>query len=155
MIDKNKLLNLVVTELGRAVEQMDQATDAQRLDVSKQEGAMQSRYDTHRIEGSWLADAMQVRRDELTRQLRLARSYRLADSAHAHVCEGSLAYLLIRGNRAVYFVLPFAAGHELVLDGEEVTVVSPDSPLARELLGKVRSDRVAFRGQIVELEDVK
>ena len=154
MIDKSELLAHVVSQLGEVVEQMDHAADAQRLDVSKQEGAMQSRYDTHRIEGSWLADAMHIRRDELKQQLRRAQAYGLPSSPRRVVCEGALVYVRFSGVRTAYFILPFAGGCELVVDDEEITVISPDAPIAQQLLGRLPGEKVPFRNQIVQIEEV-
>jgi hypothetical protein len=51
-----------------------------------------------------------------------------------------------RGSAAAawYFLAPKAGGTEVELDGMEVTVITPQSPLGRELMGKRRGDRVAI-----------
>jgi len=153
MLNKMKLLNEIRSSLGVALDGMAEATEAQRTDAASQEGAMQSRYDTMRIEGSWLADAMHTREQNLKKEARRAETYSLPQTED-RVVEGSLVRVRTGNLATLYFVLPFAAGYESEVAGEELLVVTPRSPLAQELMGKRRGETARFRNQLLEIDEV-
>jgi len=153
MLNKTTLLNEIRSRLGVSLDGMAVATEAQRTDAASQEGAMQSRYDTMRIEGSWLADAMHTREEELKKEARSAERYTLPET-NGRVVEGSLVRVRNGSLATLYFVLPFAAGYESEVAGEELLVVTPRSPLAQELLGKRQGETARFRNQLLEIDEV-
>ena len=50
------------------------------------------------------------------------------------------------GGRAVYFLLPVAGGETVEVDGREVLVVTPASPIGEAMVGAVRGDDLEVRG---------
>jgi len=50
------------------------------------------------------------------------------------------------GGRAVYFLAPVAGGEAVEIDGREVLVVTPASPIGEAMVGAVRGDDLEVRG---------
>jgi transcription elongation GreA/GreB family factor len=65
----------------------------------------------------------------------------------AVIALGALVELSARGRSAWYFLGPRAGGLELRIDDREILVLTPQSPLGRQLLGKRVGDLVQMAGR--------
>lgn len=155
MMDKREVLKEVVASLERQHALMAAAARGQVDDVSKQASAMQSRYDTFRIEGSWVADGMHGREAELSRELTMAQNYAPPVANGGKIGEGNLVKLHYGDEMTNFLILPFAGGQEIDLQGEIFMIITPQSPIAAELWGKKTGAIISFRGRIIEIVEVQ
>lgn len=116
--------------------------------------------DTRKIELSYLAAGQAARAHELESAVALlaALPLRTFDDEDA-LAAGALVELDVEGKAQCVFIAPAGGGRKLALDGGEVSVVTPQSPLGGGLLGKRVGDsfelRVAGRVRDVEIVGVK
>ena len=116
------------------------AAEATTHTEAKQEG----KYDTRAIEASYLAGAQAERLAEL--DLRILALERLTFT------EGPNSYLVKitslvcvsdeEGDKRWYMILPGAAGVNVRILASDVTILSPESNLGTELLGKMQGEDV-------------
>ena len=55
---------------------------------------------------------------------------------------GAYVELEQKGQRDAYFIGPKAGGTELDFDGQEVLVITPQSPLGAQLVGRKQGDQL-------------
>lgn len=149
MHTKNDIREAVVQKLRRDVEHLTASLQRARQEVIEAPGRMQTRYDSARTELAWVADGLAKRLDEAQRALRNMEAIRL-DVPHSHVDIGALA--MVRdgdgpavSNASLYMLVPNGGGMEFSVDGARITVISPESPLGRALLGASAGSIVTIR----------
>lgn len=57
---------------------------------------------------------------------------------------GALVELKGRRERLLFLIGPSAGGTEVTVDGVEITVLTPQSPLGQQLMGRRTGDRVTL-----------
>ena len=94
--------------------------------------------DTRAIEAGYLARGLAGRVETLQEDLLALQRMEVRDfGADEPVALGALVEVeRAGGGRAVYFLLPVAGGETVEVDGREVLVVTPASPLGRQLVGQ-------------------
>jgi transcription elongation GreA/GreB family factor len=149
MQTKNDIREAVVQKLRRDVQNLTEGLQRARQEVIDSPGRMQTRYDSSRTELAWVADGLAKRLDEAQRALRNMEAIRL-DVPRSHVEVGALAMVADGDVPAVahanfYMLVPNGGGMEVSVDGARITVISPESPLGRALLGASAGSVVMIR----------
>lgn len=147
-MNKSTLRDAILEKLRGELAQQTAAAQLARDEAISEESRPENKYDTHSQEAAYLAEG----------QARLARE--IADnmaqysalpmppfSSDAAIALGAIVEL--RGAKAStwYFVGPRGGGIAVAVDGREVMVVTPQSPLGRQLLGKHVGDEVIGPGK--------
>lgn len=143
-MNKALLRQQVLAQLAATLHQAEQAALTAYEAATHEENIAENKYDTLGLEASYLA-AGQARRVEEIRQaisqwtqLQL-RAY---DDQHG-IQLGALVWLSdAQGSEQWLFIGPEGAGMKLSLDGQQVQVISPRSPLGQRLLGCTVGDTV-------------
>lgn len=136
-MNKPALISEIISRLATEVAQYQQAALATHADATNEENKAEDKYDTRGLEASYLALG-QSRQAEEAAQARHAyealvpRDFTIGDP----VSLGAFVTLEARnGKLSHYFVGPRAGGMELTVDGKQLLVITPQSPLGRQLLG--------------------
>lgn len=117
------------------------------------EGANQSRYDTHKVEGSWLANSLSKRVRSLEQQLMAAKRVPREDGlSPARI--GSLITYRLGDTEGGIYLLPFSQGETIDYDGVQILSLSPVSPLGQLFVGVEPDDTVTFRDRKYGVSDV-
>lgn len=106
--------------------------DATTHDDARSEG----KYDTRAIESGYLAGAQRNRLIDLEQKIKYIESLQLGKEVHSEVQKFSLLKL---GHRHV-FIVPYVGGFTVEEDGVRVSVISPETPLAKSLMGLAVGD---------------
>lgn len=104
--------------------------------------------DTRAIEAGYLARGLAGRVETLQEEQLALQRMEVRDFGADHpVALGALVEVeRAGGGRAVYFLLPVAGGETVEVDGREVRVVTPASPIGEAMVGAVRGDDLEVRG---------
>ncbi len=145
-IDKRELFNLVIENIEMSLLEIKGYFEGSKKDVIEAEGRMKTRYDTTRTERAWLADAYSKRYEETLLQLDLLRKFDLplkkdCVQIGSFVCLENLADI----KHSYYFILPVAGGMKLECKRKEITVISPQAPLTKLILGKNLYDEISLK----------
>ncbi len=108
-MEKKALLERIVDRLDTELSEMKRTTNENIKDVQLQASAMQSRYDTFRIEGSWKTDGLRQRIAEKCRGLYVAQRFVFPLMAEP-ITVGSLVFTVSNSSSAKYLILPFCGG---------------------------------------------
>ena len=144
-MDKSSLLSAIVGEITSALNNSLAAAEEARATATNKENAAENRYDTLGLEAAYLAHGQSERVLQLEKDLAeyVFLRDRLLD--HAIVEVGSLLRLeKDAGESRFLFIGPASGGLVVSIDGVVVTVITPDSPLGKALLGAGIDDDVSI-----------
>lgn len=143
-MDKSLLIKKLVAQLDAELDRYTQAARAAQADATDDQSRAENKYDTRGLEASYLAHG-QSRQAMETAQAReqFAALEQRDFSPGDPVGIGALVELAGGGESAFYFVGPSAGGMEILHEGREVFVVTGQSPLGRQLIGKRAGERLA------------
>ncbi|TGU74514.1 transcription elongation factor GreAB [Geomonas terrae] len=121
-----------------------------------EENIPDNKYDTLSLEASYVAQGQANRAQEIKRALQAYRGLSLQPfDASAEIRLTALVTLEgDDGALKTVFIGPQEGGLKLLLDGEEVLVITPSSPMGRELIGKSLGDTVEIGSASYEIVDL-
>lgn len=133
MVSKSAIINQVIKHLGAELDNLAGASRAMHADASDEQNRPEDQYDTRGLETAYLASS-QARQATATEEALVAyQSLTLAKfTATTPIAISALVELEARGERLFYFIGPKSGGIEV----KDVLVVTPESPIGKELLGR-------------------
>jgi hypothetical protein len=139
-LDKRALVDLIIAHLTAELGRFANAARSAQAEATNEQSKAENKYDTRGLEASYLAhgQSRQARETEVARQ-QFANLALRDFGAEDAVDLGALVEL----DGTLYFIGPSAGGTEVMHEGREVLVITPQSPLGQQLIGKRRGDRVA------------
>jgi transcription elongation GreA/GreB family factor len=144
-MNKQIVIQAIVAALAAELDVYLKAADASRAEATHESSKAENKYDTRGLEASYLARGQSRQITEL--KLAISDFEKLAGKGCATgepVDVGSLVKLSEGKDRAVYFIGPRAGGTEVTVDGQEVLVITPQSPLGSQLMGRKEGDAVTL-----------
>ncbi|HIE88788.1 MAG TPA: transcription elongation factor GreAB, partial [Gammaproteobacteria bacterium] len=135
-MDKSLLLDAIVGEITSALNNSLAAAEEARATATNKENAAENKYDTLGLEAAYLAHGQSERVVQLEKDLAVYVSLREHLKDHAIVEVGSVLKLEHETGEARFlFIGPASGGLVVSINGVTVTVITPDSPLGKALLG--------------------
>lgn len=151
-MNKNVLRAAIIERLQSDMAQQTAAAQLARDEAISEESRPESKYDTHSQEAAYLAEAQARIANEISQSLSYYTSLPMpAFAAGAPIATGALVTLGSGSARRVYFVGARAGGLEVCCEGIEILVITPQSPLGRELVGRGPGDTVKLPGRAAPL----
>lgn len=130
---KSALLARIVAQLQSELESLTAAALATHAEATDEQNKAENKYDTRGLEASYLAHGQSKAAQEAAQAVAQFQALSPRDfSPHEPIGLGALVAL---EGGARYFVGPRAGGTEVVHEGATVMVITPQSPLGRQLLG--------------------
>lgn len=144
-MDKSLLLDAIVGEITSALNNSLAAAEEARATATNKENAAENKYDTLGLEAAYLAHGQSERVVQLEKDLAVYVSLREHLKDHAIVEVGSVPKLEHETGEARFlFIGPASGGLVVSINGVTVTVITPDSPLGKALLGGGVDDDVSI-----------
>jgi len=139
--DKSLVRDALAAALERALQTMLQAARATREGAIHEDSRAEGDKDMRSTEQSYLARGQAMRVEDLAEQLQRLAGFSLQRfNSDAAIGAGALVLVEVDDAPRVFFVMPHGGGNVLRVDGVEVTVVTPSSPVGQALLGKQAGD---------------
>jgi transcription elongation GreA/GreB family factor len=136
------LKNEIDLQLKLAVESVQNTLSAATHEESKPE----NKYDTRGLEASYLARAQSERVLDLKSLSTIISSLRIRDfKPDQPIAITALVNLETNGKTSWVLILPKGGGHSFQCDGNTIKVITPDSPLGSQLIGKYVDDVVEIK----------
>ena len=156
-MDKAQFFQCLLSTLRKEVHNaVNAAKDAAEY-ATNEESRAQSQWDTQGLEASYLAagQASQARQwADAIENLQSEREDLL--KSNSNVCLGALFSCSFGDCVEYFFFAGTAGGQSILLDGQEVTVITAQSPLAGRLMGLKAGDSFSMpngsSGQILTIE---
>jgi transcription elongation GreA/GreB family factor len=142
--EKRRLIKILLNITNkRKVQALNCYKDTQDR-ANEAEGAMQSRYDTFKEEGQYLAGGLKIQYDKLDSAASIIESIlkevKVKESKKVQLY--SIAYLdYDEGEKSKFFVFPVMGGEKI---DEEINIISPSSPIGKALIGKEEGGEFEF-----------
>ena len=145
---KTALREAILQQLRAELARQTNAAALARDEAISEESRAESKWDTHSQEAAYLAEGQAKLAGEVTASLELYASLPFPDlGPEDMIVLGALVELETAGKTARYFLGPRAGGLELSVNGQKLLVVTPASPLGRQLVGKRLGDTIKTTGR--------
>ena len=141
-MNKRALIKKIVTRLTEELQVYFRAAQFSRAEATHESSKAESKYDTRGLEASYLARGQSRQAAEL--EAAIAEFEKLAARKFAEgeaIGIGALVELEHGGESSFYFIGPRAGGTEVLHDKKEILVITPQSPLGEQLMGKKSGDQ--------------
>ncbi len=133
---------LIIERLAADLAVLTNAARAAHEAATHEENVPDNKYDTLSLEASYVAQGQANRAQEIRRALHAYRSLELQrfDTVATIRLTALVTLEGADGGSKTFFIGPQEGGLKLDLEGEEVVVITPGSPLGQELIGKSKGD---------------
>jgi transcription elongation GreA/GreB family factor len=142
-VDKRAIVAAIIEQLASELRVYDNAARAAHAEATHEQSRAENKYDTRSVEASYLARGQSRQAAEIVASIEEFRRMPVRDfSAEEMIDVGALVELRAGRERAFYFVAKRAGGTEVMCEENEVLVITPQSPLGQQLVGKKQGERV-------------
>lgn len=147
--DKSVLRAAIVAQLQAELHLQSTAAELAHDEAISEESRAENKYDTHSQEAAYLAEGQAKLAAEIAESVAIYQNLTLPDFPEGSpIALGALVELEAKERSSWYFLGPRAGGMELPgPDGSDVLVITPQSPLGRQLLGLSSGAAVASPGR--------
>jgi transcription elongation GreA/GreB family factor len=139
---KAQLINQVIASLTESLGVLETADRASHAEATHESSKAESKYDTRGLEAAYLAGGQARQAREIQDSIKVYQSLATRDFVRDEAIDlTALVELEIDGTRSWYFIGPKNGGLEVEHQGKEITVITPQSPLGQNLIGKKAGQR--------------
>jgi transcription elongation GreA/GreB family factor len=147
-VNKFALREAILEKLRTDLAQQTAAALLARDEAISEESRPENQYDMHSQEAAYLAEGQARLAQEIAQNIAQYTTLPVTDFApDAAVALGAIVEL--RGSKSAswYLLGPRAGGMEVQVEGHDVLVITPQSPLGRQIIGKRVGDAVRLPGR--------
>ena len=142
-MNKRVLIKKILAQLTAELEVFFRAAHTAHAEATHEQNKAENKYDTRGLEASYLAHGQSRQALETKAAITAFEQLAIRKFGAGDPIElGALVELEHQGERLRYFIGPKAGGTEVVHDGREILVITPQSPLGAQLQGKKQGDRL-------------
>jgi transcription elongation GreA/GreB family factor len=147
-VNKFALRDAILDKLRADLAQQAAAAHSARDEAISEESRPENQYDMHSQEAAYLAEGQAKLAQEIAQNIALYGALPVPVLPNdAAIALGAVIELAGGKQPMWYFLGPRAGGMEVTFDGRDVLVITPQSPLGRQLLGKHVGDSVQLPGR--------
>jgi len=140
-VNKRALIDQIIVKLQNEQTLLSQAALATHAEATNEENKAEDKYDTRGLEASYLAMGQSKAAEEAAQAVAQFSTLAVRDLKPSEpISLGALVTLGAGGRRTHYFMGPRAGGTEIECEGKTVLVITPQSPLGRQLMGRLQGD---------------
>jgi len=145
-IDKRALIQALKDELRREIGVLSAAAKDAREAATHEEAKPENDKDTRGLEAAYLAGAQAERVRELEKVVNALEFLVLRDFKDGEaIALSAIVELDLDGALSHYFLAPVGGGMRATIEGIDLQVVTPPSPMGQALVGKTVGDVVELR----------
>jgi len=142
---KTAILKAVLSELEKDLHRQQAANEQASAGATDSEARAETKWDTCGLESSYLARGHALQFKALEADIYNLRTFFLPHFSGKPIGEGALVEVEQGGEVMLFFLLPCGGGVEITVEGREITVITPESPVGAALLDKQQGDTYSFR----------
>jgi transcription elongation GreA/GreB family factor len=136
-VKKQKLVEAIIEKLREDLALYHKAATAARAEATHEQSKAENKYDTRGLEASYLARGQSRQALEITQAVEKFEKMALREfTANDPIDTGAVVELQNGKETNTYFIGPRAGGTEVTFQKREVLVITPESPLGSQLVGK-------------------
>jgi transcription elongation GreA/GreB family factor len=142
-IPKRVIVQRIIEQLTDKLATLAGASRAMHADASDEQNKAEDKYDTRGLETAYLASSQARLATETEQALAVYHRLELRKfGENVPIDVTALVELEANGTRTLYFLGPNAGGMEINHRGSEILVITTESPLGRQLVGKKAGDHL-------------
>ena len=142
-LNKRVVVKKILAKLSAELETFLRAAQSSHAEATHEQNKAEDKYDTRGLEASYLAQGQSRQAMETRAAIEAFESLALRKFEDGDPVDlGALVELEQNGERTTYFIGPKAGGTEVNHDGREILIITPQSPLGEQLLGKKHGDHL-------------
>ena len=136
-MNKPAVIAAIIAQLRSELALFTSTAQATHAEATHEENKAEDKYDTRGLEASYLAMGQLKQAGELQQAVQSFESLAVRDFASGDAISlGALVTLESGGQRAHYFIGPRAGGTEVTCEDLPILVITPQSPLGRQLMDR-------------------
>lgn len=141
-MNKMQLKKKIVAALSESLGVLDKAARASHAEATHESSKAENKYDTRGLEAAYLAGGQARQAKELLDSIATYESLAIRDFGPGDPIDlTALVEMESDGAKSWYFIGPKNGGLEVTMGRNEITVVTPQSPLGQNLIGKKAGQR--------------
>jgi transcription elongation GreA/GreB family factor len=141
-MNKKQLLKKIVEALRENLETLDKAARASHAAATHESSKAENKYDTRGLEAAYLAGGQARQAREILDSIATYESLVPRDfGPNEPIDLSAVVEMESDGAKAWFFIGPKNGGLEVKVGRREITVITPQSPLGQNLIGKKAGDR--------------
>jgi len=144
-MDKKKVFKAVFLALEEELRRQLKGQTMAAEGATHTEAKAETKWDTCGLEQSYLARGLAKQVEDLAIQFERLRGFVPPNYAGKAIGVGALVETETDGFKDLFFLLECGGGTEVEVDGREITVITPESPVGAVLLGKTMGETYSFR----------
>jgi len=142
-VNKSKLVQKIIARLVEELELYFKAARASHAEATHESSKAENKYDTRGLEASYLARGQSRQAAEIEQSIKQFEELPVRKfGADDPIDLGAFVELEGKSERSFYFIGPRAGGTEVIQEKKEVLVITPQSPLGQQLIGRKEGDRL-------------
>ena len=144
-MDKRAIIQAIIAHLSGELESYARSARATHEEATHEQSKAENKYDTRGLEASYLARGQSRQAAEVVQAV--SQFEALAPVAFGKddpIDTGALVELESGRDRLFYFMGPRAGGVEILHRRMPIVVITPQSPMGRELLGRKKGEDFEF-----------
>ena len=150
-MNKQALVASIIEALSAELENYARSARSAHAEATDEQSKAENKYDTRGLEAGYLARGQSRQAAEVAQALEQYRALPLRRfSSGAAIDLGALVRVELGHESTLYFLGPAAGGTEVTCDDQLVVVITPQSPLGRQLVGRKLGEEVAATARIGE-----
>jgi hypothetical protein len=132
--DKKSLVEKIIAQLADELESYARSARAMQAEATDEQSQPEHKYDTRGLEAAYLAHGQSRQAAETEEAIEMFRTLPLRNFGPDDAIDlSALVELEGDGRRMSYFIGPRAGGTEIESEGSTVLVITPQSPLGKQL----------------------
>jgi len=136
-MNKRAVIKKIIAKLVAELDVYLRAAQFSRAEATHESSKAENKYDTRGLEASYLARGQSKQAAELKAAIAEFETLAVKKfTADEPIDLGALVELDHDGEQGFYFIGPRAGGTEIVHDKNEILVITPQSPLGAQLVGR-------------------
>src|SRR5258708_435892 len=143
---KAQLIKQIISSLSESLGELDKAARASHEEATHESSKAESKYDTRGLEAAYLAGGQARQAKEILDSIKVYESLVVKEVATDEPIDvAALVEVDSDGIRSTFFIGPRNGGLEIEFGRKAVTVITPQSPLGQNLMGKKAGARWTAR----------
>ena len=141
-MNKSDLLKEIIAALAENLAVLDKAARASHFEATHESSKAESKYDTRGLEAAYLAGGQARAAKEIVDSIKAFEKLQVRNFAKGEPIDlTALVELKTDGSPSTYLIGPKSGGLEITFKKKEIIVITPQSPLGENIMGKKAGDR--------------
>ena len=143
---KAELIKQIIASLTESLSVLENAARASHAEATHESSRAESKYDTRGLEAAYLAGGQARQAKEILDSIKFYESLATRDFTPGEpIGLTALVELDADGTHSTYFIGPRSGGLEIDHPRKEIMVITPQSPLGQNLMGRKAGHRWAAK----------